>query len=93
MAMTISQPVSMSTATTSPDRGWIPTHDGNPHYMQLSRVGEQELPRGFPPQITSEMAWSGRNFEFDSSSFLALLPTHVRELEEATDQFRGTHGA
>jgi hypothetical protein len=61
--------------------------------MQPSSIGEQELPPGFPRQITSAMAWSGRKFEFDSSNLFILLPIHVRELEEASCHFKGMPGA
>lgn len=78
----------MSTATANPDRHWIPSSNTRPHYMQ-HLIDEQELPTGFPQQVHSEMTWSGRTFQFDSSNFLVLLPSHVRELEEATEHFEG----
>ena len=83
----------MNIAAKGPDRGWMPSFYVNPHNVRLSCVGEQELPEGFPMQITSGIAWSGRTPGFDSPSPLILLPTHIRELEEASGHFKGTSRA
>ncbi|KAI9776641.1 MAG: hypothetical protein M1839_009447 [Geoglossum umbratile] len=89
MALTILQSSAMSTATAGSDRHWIPSLNANSHYTQYLHTAEQELPAGFPPQITCEMAWSGRTLQLDRSNFLTLLPTHIRELEEASEHFKG----
>ncbi|KAI9763861.1 MAG: hypothetical protein M1840_009045 [Geoglossum simile] len=78
----------MGTATTGLDRHWIPSSNARPHYTRHLII-EEGLPIGFPPQVNSEIAWSGRTFQFDNSNFLVLLPSHVRELEEAAEHFKG----
>jgi hypothetical protein len=88
MALSILRSSAVSTATTGPDRHWIPSSNANPHYKR-QLITKEELPTGFPSQVNSKMAWSGRTFQFDSSNFLVLLPSHVRELEEAAERFEG----
>ncbi|KAH0558756.1 hypothetical protein GP486_004599 [Trichoglossum hirsutum] len=88
MALAIPQTSAMDTTVTGPDRAWIPSNNVSPHYTQLAHVGEQKLPTGFSSHNASTIAWSGHAFEFDSSSLLTLLPTHIRELEKASDHFQ-----
>jgi len=88
MALTILRSSAMSAATTDPDRHWIPSSGASPHYTR-HLITEENLPTGFPAQVNSKMAWNRRTFQFDGSNFLVLLPSHVRELEEAAEHFKG----